>query len=305
MDYSNQFREYMHVEKFGNDEVSGIELGETFIFPKLDGSNASLWPLITNGELRIRGGSRHREVSLLNDNQGFYNACNSDERYAAFFSAFPHLRLYGEWLVPHTLKSYRDDAWQKFWVFDVFNDSSNEYVPYEDYKEALDQYSIDYVPPLAKIKNGTYEQFIHVLERNNFFIKDGFGNGEGIVIKNYDYYNKFGKQIWAKIITSEFKEKHHREMGAPETESRLPEEDFTDLACTEALCRKVMAKIEADNNGGWSSKYIPRLLETVYHDMVVEETWDFIKKNKNVSINFGTLRHFVTKKIKEQLPEVF
>lgn len=294
----------MHIEKFGSDEVQGIELGETVIFPKLDGTNASLWSINVNGEMFIRGGSRHRELSISKDNAEFYNSCKDDPRYAAFFASFPHLRLYGEWLVPHTLKTYRDDAWNKFWIFDVYNDSSGEYVDYEAYQPYLDEFFIDYVPPLARIKNGSYENFIHVLNSNNFFIKDGFGVGEGVVIKNYDFYNKFGRQVWAKIITSEFKEKHHREMGAPETEKELVEEKVANKFVTLALCEKVKAKIELDNEG-WNSKLIPRLLETIYHDLIKEEMWDILKEEKNVTINFGTLRHFVTKRIKENLPEVF
>ena len=37
-----KFREYTHVERYGNDEVQGIEYGELYIFPKLDGTNASV-----------------------------------------------------------------------------------------------------------------------------------------------------------------------------------------------------------------------------------------------------------------------
>jgi hypothetical protein len=299
------FKPYMHIEKFGNDDVRGIELGECYVFPKLDGTNASLWALEVNGELLIRGGSRTRELSMASDNAGFFNRSRIDERYAAFFVAFPHLRLYGEWLVPHTLKTYREDAWGKFWVFDVYNDSSQEYVPYDGYKEFLDEYNIDYIPPLAKIKNGSYENFVHLLQGNNFYIKDGMGVGEGIVIKNYDFYNRYNKQVWAKVITSEFKEKHHKEMGCPETEKQLVEENIAEDYVTQALCTKTKAKIEIEYGGGWTSKYIPRLLETVFHDIVREDTWDIVKNNKNVTINFGTLRHFVYKKVKEQLPEVF
>lgn len=32
-----EFRKYMHLERFGNDEVQGIELGTCYIFSKLDG----------------------------------------------------------------------------------------------------------------------------------------------------------------------------------------------------------------------------------------------------------------------------
>lgn len=33
----------MHLERYGNDEVGGIEQGTTYVFPKLDGTNAQVW----------------------------------------------------------------------------------------------------------------------------------------------------------------------------------------------------------------------------------------------------------------------
>ena len=38
-----EFKKYQHVERFGNIEVEGIELGKCYIFPKIDGTNASIW----------------------------------------------------------------------------------------------------------------------------------------------------------------------------------------------------------------------------------------------------------------------
>ena len=52
------------------------------------------------------------------------------------------------------------------------------------------------------------------MEKNVFLIEDGKGAGEGIVIKNYDFRNRYNRNTFAKIVTSEFKEKHAKEMGA-------------------------------------------------------------------------------------------
>ena len=38
-----EFKEYMHIERFGNEEVTDIELGQCWIFSKIDGTNASVW----------------------------------------------------------------------------------------------------------------------------------------------------------------------------------------------------------------------------------------------------------------------
>jgi hypothetical protein len=292
------FKKYQHLEKFGNTEVQGIELGECYVFPKLDGTNASAW----NKDGEMFAGSRNRELELEKDNAGFYNWLCEQKKHREFFAKYPNLRLYGEWLVPHTLKTYREDAWRRFYIFDVLNDETDQLLSSDVYKPLLEEFGLDYVPPLAKIKNGSYDNFIHVLNQNNFFIKDGEGVGEGIVIKNYDFYNKFGRQTWAKIVTSEFKEQHYKTMGCPETEGKMVEEEIVDEYCTEALIQKTHAKIAVD---GWSSKQIPQLLETVYYDLIKEETYEFLKKFKNPTVNFRTLKAFVIQKIKTTMPEVF
>lgn len=295
------FKKYQHIERFGNMEVEGIELGEVFVFPKLDGTNSSVY---NNGTGGMSFGSRNRELSLENDNAGFEAAMRKNDNLSRFYGAYSHLRLFGEWLVPHTLKTYREDAWRKFWIFDVYNDETEQYLSYDTYKPLLDEFSLDYIPPLAKIKNGSYENFIHVVNQNNFFIKDGEGLGEGIVIKNYDFYNRFGNQIWAKIITSEFKEQHHREMGCPETTGKMVEEEIIDGWLSEALVRKTFDGIRISRDG-WTSKYIPELLERCYYELVNEELWNALKSLKNPTVNFKTLKHLSFAKVKQTLPEVF
>lgn len=303
-----EFKKYMHIERFGTTEVQNIELGECYIFPKIDGTNASVW----QGGV----GSRNRELSLNNDNAGFYKWVISNDVLRAFFTENPNIRIFGEWLVPHSLKSYRDNAWNKFYIFDVAidkeeseikhnNDDKLKYLHYDVYSKLLDMYNIEYIRPMCILQNASYEQFINQLDKNIFLIQDGKGVGEGIVIKNYDYYNKYGRQVWAKIVTSEFKEKHNKKMGAPLFKGKkIIEEDIALKYVTEALCKKVKSKIELDNNG-FSSRDIPRLLNTVYYDVVKEESWNFVKEFKNPVINYKTLQYFIFKEIKIKMPFLF
>jgi hypothetical protein len=298
------FKKYQHIERFGTDEVLNIELGNCFIFPKVDGTNASVW--IEDGQ--IRAGSRNRDITPPNsDNAGFYEHISKDDRIKAYLTENPNHRLFGEWLVPHSLKTYRADCWRKFYIFDVCTDKEDEleYIPYEIYKPLLDAHNLDYVPAIAMIKSGNYEQMIHWLDKNNYLIEDGKGNGEGIVIKNYDFYNKFGRQTWAKIVTSEFKEKHAKEMGACEVNGRkMVEEEIVGKYVTEALVNKTYDKIKVEKDG-WQSKYIPELLNRVYYDLVNEETWNFVKEMKRPTVNFTTLFALSTHKIKELRKDIF
>jgi hypothetical protein len=176
------FRSYMHIERHGTEEVEGIDIGAVYIFPKLDGTNASIW--CHNGELYA--GSRNRLLTLENDNAGFYAwVLQNKEKLLPYFNQHPTHRLYAEWLVPHTLKTYREDAWRRMWVFDVYNDELNQYLPYDIYNERLAEHGIDFIMPSNIIRNPTEDQLLHLVNSNTFLIQDGAGAGEGITIKNY------------------------------------------------------------------------------------------------------------------------
>lgn len=300
-----EFRKYQHLERFGTEEVDGIELGECLVFPKLDGTNGSVW---LDNEGNVKAGSRNRELTLDKDNAGFYAYILSSEKIKAYLTKHPTHRLFGEFLVPHTLKTYRDDVWRRFYIFDVCIDRDEEvveYIPYDVYQSLLEEFDLDYISPLCKIKNGSYDNFIKSLEVNNFLIKDGQGNGEGIVIKNYEFYNKYKRKTWAKIVTSEFKEKHYKTMGAPEIKPKeMIEQQIVDDFVTEAFIDKEYAKIVHENEG-WSSKLIPMLFGRVFSELVKEETWNILKKYKNPKIDFRTLNTLVINKIKQDKSEIF
>ena len=298
-----EFRKYQHIERYGVTEVDNIEIGTCYVFPKIDGTNSSVW-VAENGD--IRAGSRTRELTIEADNAGFFNAISQDAKVLAYLQKHPNHRLFGEWLVPHSLRTYRDDAWRRFYVFDVCLDADNEveYIPYDMYKPWLDEFGIDYLAPIAIVKNGNYENFIRCLEQNVFLVKDGAGIGEGIVIKNYDFYNKFGRQTWAKIVTSEFKEKHHKEMGAPIFENKVIEQGIVDKYVSSALVDKEYSKITVECDG-WTSRLIPRLLSQVYYALVAEETWNFVKEFKNPKVDFKMLNAIAIGKIKTIKPELF
>ena len=119
-----EFKKYQHIERFGTDEVDGIEFGECLIFPKIDGTNSSVW-LDADGNLKA--GSRKRELSLKQDNAGFYTYILEHENVKKYLMKHPTHRLYGEFLVPHSLKTYRDDAWRKFYIFDICIDTENTF----------------------------------------------------------------------------------------------------------------------------------------------------------------------------------
>ena len=309
-----EFKRYPHVENTSRDEVEGIEVGTTYIFPKLDGANASVWREHHNGSI-VQCGSRNHILENLGDLQGFYDHVQGNMKLHAFLAGHPCLRLYGEWLVPHTLRTYREDAWRKFYIFDVAilestaettGETFEQLLPYETYKPFLEAFDLEYIPCLREIKNGTTEQFLKLVTTDNtYLIEDGKGAGEGIVIKNYEYRNKYGRQCFAKLKTNDFLADHSKKIGHPVTENHPVEEKFVEELLTADTIRKVYINLCHGEESLFAVQDIPRLLETVFHDFIIEEIYEAYKKYKHPTINFKMLKKFVNLRIKEMVPEVF
>ena len=163
------YSKYQHIERLGSAEVDGILDGVCHIFPKLDGTNSQLW--WDNG---LKAGSRNRELSVESDNAGFYNWALTQSNILSFFENRPDLKLYGEWLVPHTLKNYNSNAWRNFYVFDVTREDGS-YLTYEEYNALLLFYAIPTIPVLAIKTNPSLSELNSIVSENKYLISEGIG----------------------------------------------------------------------------------------------------------------------------------
>lgn len=296
-----EFLKYVHLERIGTNEVDGIEIGLTYVFPKLDGTNGQVW----RDEVgKIQAGSRNRVLSADADNAGFFAWVQDQENIRLYLDAHPHHTLYGEWLVPHSLKTYRDDAWRRFYVFDVLDQTTGAFKHYENYKDGLEAFGVEYLAPIAQVRNGSTDHYLKCLDKNTYLIRDGEGVGEGVVIKNYNWQNKFGRVTWAKLVTNEFREKHTKAMGVPEIGGKILEEKIVDEFVSDHLVKKVHAKIATENDG-WQSKFIGQLLGRVWHDLITEEMFEILKRHKNPKIDFSAMVRLCNARVKSIMPELF
>lgn len=296
-----KFRRYQKLERFGRPSVRGIEAGECFVFHKLDGTNASVWYIEELDE--IRAGSRNRPLTFKKDNANFFETIHTNENIKKFFRDYPKYRLYGEFLVPHTLKTYEDTAWREFYVFDVLDETGDEtrYLHYYEYKKLMDKYNIPYIPAIAKVVNGSYDTFVKLLDKADYLIKDGCGAGEGIVIKNYDFKNYADEVVWAKIVSNEFKSNNAKLFGEPTIENKPIEDKIINKYCTESFIEKEFAKILNSKDGVWDNKYIPELLGRIWHEFLIEEIPQAVLDFKSPIIDFRILNGLLINKIKTTL----
>ena len=296
------YTKYQHVERLGSVEVDGLLFGTVYVFPKIDGTNSQVWSV----DSEMHCGSRRRELSIDSDNAGFMSWAITQEGLKSLCEELGEGKhIFGEWLVPHSLKTYREDTWRDFYVFDIYDEETESHIPFDVYEPLVKKHGVNYIPPLRIITNPKLETLQALLAQNQFLIKDGEGDGEGLVFKNYVFKNKFGRQTWGKLTTSQFKEKHAKEMGAPVvSDTKYVEQEIVEEFLDLETIDKVLANISSENDG-WSSRLIPKLLGIVWYDFIRENCCDFIKKHKSPTIDFKVLNRFVVMKIKDLKKELF
>lgn len=147
--------------------------------------------------------------------------------------------------------------------------------------------------------------------------------GEGVVLKRYDWTNRYGRQPWAKVVRNEFKESNRRSFGVTEKTGEFQVElAIAQEFCTPTLVGKTRAKVVAavasaqgiDLTGPnaqrlvesvYRGKVIPQLLGRVFHDLVVEELWPAVKKHRNPVVDFKKLERCCTEQTKRLAADLF
>jgi hypothetical protein len=277
-----EFRRYEKIHRLGKEETEGILVGKVHVMEKIDGANASIWK--ENDTLCTGSRSRY----LGNDNfNGFGTFVQSHEGIKKALEENPTLRLYGEWLVRHTIV-YKETSYKKFYLFDVFD--GEKYWSTDKVIEFAKKYDIPYAEYYGTFENPTVEQLEELVGKSSLGDK-----GEGIVLKNFDFVNKFGDICYAKIVKQEFMEENAIIFGGNNKHSETYWEMYiVNKYMTLARIEKIIHKIESEVGSSLGLEHTSRIINTAYHDMLTEEIWDIAKKAGK--IDFKSLSHLSLRK---------
>lgn len=308
------YRSYTHLEKMDKDVVKGILKCEHLIVQvKLDGSNACVWDA---GDGTVACGSRKRNLSTTSDNGGFYNYINtSTDPEVGFLRNFckdhPDYIVYGEFLgVPGqkllgTIKDYVESG---FFIFDVFDTSTGEYLPYATWSKFFKDNYHRVVPLIADLDHihcgVTIETLIDAYaDKTNFNMPDGM-RGEGLVIKaEPSYRDIYGNIQIGKIVLDEFHARKKQKVKAPAMTADECINAFVENYCTAAFMAKEQNKVmlalgmdEWENKG----KCIGMTIQGCLNELMQEEFWDYFKKHL-VVLDLAALKYAIEVKVRKFL----
>lgn len=275
------FKKYPKIHRLGKEETEGILDGLVTVTEKVDGASTSCW--LEDGVLKLA--SRNQEIT--EGFNGFIEYAKNHEGINKYLSEYPNHRLYGEWLIKHSI-SYKETAYKQFYLFDILVD--DKFVDQVDVALVAKYYNINYPQVFGTFQNPTEEKLMEFVGKTNLGDK-----GEGIVLKNIDFTNKFGDMCYAKIVTQEFKEANALIFGGNNKHSETYWEFFVvNKYCTLARVQKIMNKIQPEIDQRLDLKHIPRVINTCYHDLITEEAWEI--SQKVVSLDFKKLKNLACKK---------
>lgn len=323
-DSDSGYRKFMHVERLGHRATQGITEGLVYVLPKLDGTNGVVW--FADGEVRCGSRNNYLNPASGQDNHGFRAAMLADRFWPALFAKHPNWIVYGEWLVPHTVKHYEQDAWRKFYVFDVYDREAGVYLTPGNYAPAIGPLLLEdssvRTLPYVRATNHSGEMLSGILESLSRHLTVDDKPGEGIVVKNYEWINAGqGHRAWAKIIHPNFangKGKSEKPVTAGPVDQALVDR-FCDVGHINKTLAKVVCTVATEQaielpteQDAWrqvaqdlKGKVIPRLMGQVLSDLWAEEGWQIFKAAKGASISTSQFKSLVDKKVKETLEWLF
>lgn len=299
-------KKYTDITRLGHKStVDVLNVGDNIVIQeKLDGANASF--SIDEGELYTY--SRNTQLSESNTLGGFYNFILDSFNDRKYLLNEDYI-YFGEWLNPHKVKY---EGYEKqFFLFDIYSKSKQQYLDFDVTEHEAITLGLNLIPVFYKGKYESFEQLESYIGKTMVNGKLGDKQlGEGIVVKNVDYRDRFGNQLFVKLVVDEFREVQKQKKAKNPTEfMNTPEYIIASSVATKARVEKIIYKLKDEG-------VIGEEIESKQFGLIFKEcnvrTWEDVVKEESDSIteemDIEKLRKFIsnlaTKHAKEYLMEI-
>lgn len=269
-------KKYSEIIRLGHKNTLGVlkEEDKIVIQEKLDGANASFRRV---GD-ELVSFSRNNPLSEENTLGGFYEFVKNLNIHVG-----EGLIFFGEWLNPHKVK-YAEHS-KTFWLYDVYDTVSEKYLPFDTVKAVAETLGLNLIPVFYE---GEYKSFEHL---QSFVGKTELGGklgdietGEGIVVKNVDYTDRFGNQVFVKLVTDSFREVQKQKAPKDPKIALTAEQRFVDYTVTEARVEKLLYKFV--DEGILDEHFGIEDMGTILRNMNVRVTEDILKEESDLIPQF-------------------
>lgn len=207
-------KKYLDIERCKQKYAETFNVGENIVIQeKIDGSNASIRYDEESGTLKAF--SRRLELNSENTLNGFWDYVQSLNTIAFKEVLGSRYIVFGEWMgAKHAIK-YPEDVYGKFWMFDIWDTQTEQYLPYEETRAFYGRLiacgnkekKFNFVPVFYIGKFESWEKAMELVGKTEVGAEP---SGEGIVIKRQDYLDSKSSRLpfYVKIVSEQFSEVH-------------------------------------------------------------------------------------------------
>ena len=280
-------KKYLDIERCKQKYAETFNVGEDIVIQeKIDGSNASIRYDEESGTLKAF--SRRLELSADNTLNGFWDYVQTLNLNTFKEILGSRYIVFGEWMgAKHAIK-YPENVYGKFWMFDVWDTQTEQYLPYEETRSFYDKLiacgneenKFNFVPVFYIGKFESWEKTSELVGRTEVGAEP---TGEGIVIKRQNCLDSKSSRLpfYVKIVSEQFSEVHKsKKQKAIDPEAIAKKEANLALAATIVTPQRVQKMIYKFIEDGllpqdWDEhnlKDISKILpNAIYKDCVKEE----------------------------------
>ena len=272
-----EIKKYTKVVRYGKGEtIDVLKQGDIIsITEKIDGANASFRIDNTN-DLGVSCYSRNNPLDEHNTLGGFHNWVR-DNIIPTKQLLNPNYIYFGEWLIKHKVV-YKEECYNNFYLFSIYDVEKEEYLSDEIVIEEAQRLNLKTVEYFYYGEFTNYNKLKELIGKSNMTeIKD---TGEGIVVKNVSYRDKFGKQLFVKLVSDKFAEVQKQKNSKNSTDNEIT--ILVKEVVTKARIEKILFKLTDENKLKQDyaiedmGTILKLLIPIVYEDVMEEESDMFV-----------------------------
>lgn len=237
-----ELKKYTDIIRYGRSDTEDVlKVGDYItITEKIDGANSSFRKDEGN-PLGITMYSRNTILDESNTLRGFYNWCL--EKIKPIKEKLNNNYIYyGEWLCQHKCV-YKKEMYKNFYLFSIWNVEKGKYESDKIVKLEAERLGLTTVPYFYEGKFISFEHLQQFIGKSQ--LTEVPDTGEGIVVKNVNYINKYGKQCFVKLVTEKFAE--IKKQRPPKNPQKRELAIKLETVLTEARVEKILYKLIDEN----------------------------------------------------------
>lgn len=295
-----EIKKYIDIVRYGKRGTENVlKKGDIIsITEKIDGANAS-FRLDSDNPIGVTCYSRNKALNENNRLRGFYDYV-LDNIVPIKDKLNSNYVYFGEWLVSHKV-SYKEDKYYKFYLFSIYDIEKEKYLEDTIVKSEAKRLNLLTTNYFYEGEFISFEHLMSFVGKSDMTLESN--NGEGIVVKNVNYEDRFGKQCFVKLVTEAFAEVQ-KQKKPKDPNANNPLKELVLSVLTKARVEKMIYKLI--DEGVLKENLTIEDMGTILKNINIRIYEDIMKEESDLFINYepSNIRKMIGKNLPIIIKEI-